>query len=84
MLAQPILCDIGVEAWGVKEARVSEEEIPEWGPQSQRAPLWEASTAVACLLAGGDLIILRHPDAVHAVKKTIAELTGATAIAAAA
>jgi acetyl-CoA decarbonylase/synthase complex subunit delta len=84
MLAQPILCDIGIEAWGVKEARVSEEEIPEWGPQRQRAPLWEASTAVACLLAGGDLLILRHPEAVHAVKKTIAELTGAGAVAVAA
>jgi acetyl-CoA decarbonylase/synthase complex subunit delta len=84
MLSQPIVCDIGIEAWGVKEARVSEQEVPEWGALRQRAPLWEASTAVACLVAGGDLLILRHPEAVHAVKKTIAELSGATAIAAAA
>ena len=42
----------------------------------------EASTAVACLVAGGDLLILRHPEAVCAVKKTIAELTGALAGAA--
>jgi len=84
MLAQPIVCDIGIEAWGVKEARVSEAEIPEWGPQRQRAPLWEASTALACLLAGGDLFILRHPDAVQALKKSIADLSGATITAAAA
>ncbi|MFH1183517.1 MAG: acetyl-CoA decarbonylase/synthase complex subunit delta [Chloroflexota bacterium] len=79
MLAQPILCDVGIEAWGVKEARVSEGEIPEWGPQRQRAPLWEAATAVVYLIAGGDLLILRHPEAVHAVKKTLAQLTGTPA-----
>jgi acetyl-CoA decarbonylase/synthase complex subunit delta len=84
MLAQPIICDIGIEAWGVKEARVSEAEIPDWGPQRRRAPLWEASTALACLLAGGDLFVLRHPEAVQSLKKSIAELAGAniTAVAA--
>ncbi len=84
MLAQPMICDVGIEAWGVKEARVSEEEIPDWGPQRQRAPLWEASTALAFLVAGGDLFILRHPEAVQALKKSIAELSGGTVTAAAA
>ena len=84
MLAQPMICDVGIEAWGVKEARVSEEEIPDWGPQRQRAPLWEASTALAFLLAGGDLFVLRHPEAVQALKKSIAELSGMAITAAAA
>jgi acetyl-CoA decarbonylase/synthase complex subunit delta len=84
MLAQPIICDIGIEAWGVKEARVSEAEIPDWGPQRQRAPLWEASTALACLLAGGDLFVLRHPEAVQSLKKSIAGLAGPNITAAAA
>ncbi len=79
MLGQPIVCDIGTEAWGVKEARVSESEIPEWGSQRRRAPLWEASTAAAYLMAGADLLILRHPEAVEAVKKFSAELAGAAA-----
>jgi len=79
MLAQPILCDVGIEAWGVKEARVSELEIPDWGPQRHRAPLWEAATAVVYLVCGGDLIILRHPEALRAVRKTMADLTGASA-----
>ncbi len=79
MLGQPIVCDIGIEAWGVKEARVSENEIPDWGLQRHRAPLWEASTAAVYLMAGADLLILRHPEAVEAVKKSIAELTGAAA-----
>jgi acetyl-CoA decarbonylase/synthase complex subunit delta len=84
MLAQPMICDVGIEAWGVKEARVSEKEIPDWGPQRQRAPLWEASTALAFLVAGGDLFILRHPEAVQALKKSIAELSGGTVTAVAA
>ena len=79
MLSQPILCDVGAEAWGVKEARVPEGEIPEWGPQRQRAPLWDAATAVVYLVAGADLLILRHPEAVHAVRKTLAQMGGTPA-----
>jgi len=30
MWAMPILCDIGREVWKVKEALVSEEEIPQF------------------------------------------------------
>jgi acetyl-CoA decarbonylase/synthase complex subunit delta len=84
MLAQPILCDIGTEAWSAKEARVGEEEIPDWGAQRHRAPLWEASTASVYLLCGTDLVILRHPGALEAVKKTVAELAGTPAAAASA
>jgi len=81
MLGQPILCDVGIEAWGVKEARVTDTEIPEWGAQRHRAPLWEAATAAVYLVCGGDLIILRHPGALQAVKKSIAELAGSSAAA---
>jgi acetyl-CoA decarbonylase/synthase complex subunit delta len=75
MLAQPMICDIGIEAWGVKEARVSEQDMPDWGPQKNRAPLWEAATASTYLASGADLLILRHPDAVKAVKQFIASLS---------
>jgi acetyl-CoA decarbonylase/synthase complex subunit delta len=80
MLAQPILCDVGIEAWGVKEARVSEQEIPEWGAQRCRAPLWEAATAVVYATSGADLLIMRDPEAMQSVKRTIAELAGAAAV----
>jgi acetyl-CoA decarbonylase/synthase complex subunit delta len=76
MLAQPMLCDVGLEVWAVKEARVSEAEIPEWGAQSHRAPLWEAATAAVYLVSGGDLVILRHPEALRAVKRSVVELGG--------
>jgi acetyl-CoA decarbonylase/synthase, CODH/ACS complex subunit delta len=76
LLAQPILADVGIEAWSVKEAKVSELEIPEWGPQACRAPLWEASTATVYLQSGADLVVMRHPQAVQTVKNSIARLVG--------
>jgi acetyl-CoA decarbonylase/synthase complex subunit delta len=76
MLAQPMICDIGIEAWGVKEARASEEELPEWGLQRERAQLWEAATAVVYLQAGGDLLLMRHPLAVASVKQSLSRLAG--------
>ncbi len=76
MLAQPMVSDIGIEVWGVKEARVTEAEVPEWGSQKERAPLWEAATAGVYCAGGADMVILRHPRAVETVKKTIAGLAG--------
>jgi acetyl-CoA decarbonylase/synthase, CODH/ACS complex subunit delta len=35
----------------------------------------EAVTAVSLLLAGADLLIMRHPDAVKLAKEIIQELT---------
>jgi len=74
LLAQPILCDIGGEAWGVKEARATKEEQPKWGDERLRGPLWEATTAYMYLLAGADILVMRHPQAVRAVKAMIQTL----------
>lgn len=74
MMAQPILVDIGGEVWGVKEATISQDEKPEWGDHTTRGPLWEATTAYTYLLAGADLVIMRHPKAVEETKKYISKL----------
>jgi acetyl-CoA decarbonylase/synthase complex subunit delta len=76
MLSQPMICDIGIEVWGVKEAKASERELPEWGAQKERGPLWEATTAYVYLLAGADILVLRHPKAVASVRETITQLMG--------
>jgi len=76
LMAMPILCDIGKEVWGVKEARAPREEQPEWGDERLRGPLWEATTAYMYLLAGADILVMRHPRAVKAAKETIARLLG--------
>lgn len=77
MLSQPMICDIGIETWSVKEAKASEQELPEWGEQKERAPLWEATTAYIYLLTGADLLVLRHPRAVSSVRQAIQQLMGA-------
>ncbi len=79
VVAMPILCDIGIEVWGVKEAKAPESEVPEWGEEEHRGPLWEAATAYVYLLAGADILIMRHPEAVRITKQTIKRLMGGEA-----
>ena len=76
VVAMPILCDIGIEVWGVKEAKAPQSEVPEWGDAKLRGPLWEAATAYVYLLAGADVLIMRHPEAVRMAKETIGRLMG--------
>lgn len=71
LLAQPVLCDVGAEAWRVKETRAPDEELPDLGPASRRGPLWEAVTATNLLQAGADILVMRHPKAVEMLKKAI-------------
>jgi len=74
MMAMPMVNFVGQEVWRVKEAKTSEQEIPEWGPIASRGPLWEVTTAVSYLQAGADILVMCHPKAVKSVKKTIEEL----------
>jgi acetyl-CoA decarbonylase/synthase complex subunit delta len=74
MLQMPIITPVAQEAWNVKEALVSEEEIPEWGPAEQRGINMEAATAAAALGAGSNAVILRHPVSVAVIAKFIADL----------
>jgi acetyl-CoA decarbonylase/synthase complex subunit delta len=73
-IAQPILAVVGAEAWRAKEAKATEEEQPRWGPGAQRGPAWEAATAAGFLQAGADILTMRHPEAVAAVKRHIESL----------
>jgi acetyl-CoA decarbonylase/synthase complex subunit delta len=75
-LQLPIVCYLGQEVWKVKECRQTNEEAPQLGDQAQRGILMEAITAVDLLLAGGDLLIMRHPEAVKLTKSIIKELAG--------
>ncbi len=76
MMAMPIFCDIGADAWRAKEAKALEENFPDWGNEKLRGPLWEAVTAAILLQAGGDIINLRHPQALAKVKEQINALMG--------
>ena len=73
-LQMPILAPVSTDTWGVKESSATEEDVPEWGCREERGIHMEISTAAANLVGGADAVILRHPAAVAAVKKFIAEL----------
>ena len=69
MMAMPAICDVGYESWRAKEAKL--EDAPGWGSIADRGPMWEATTAVCLLQAGVDIIRMRHPRSVAAVKNFI-------------
>lgn len=82
LMKQPILCDVGAEAWRVKEAQAPDDMLPGHGPAGERGPLWEILTATNYLQAGADLLMLRHPKAVEQVRAAIDRLVaGAKALA---
>jgi acetyl-CoA decarbonylase/synthase complex subunit delta len=74
LLQQPFLLNVGEEAGRVKEARASEEEEPRWGALRVRSPLWEAATVIDLMAAGGELFILRNPEALMQAKEALARL----------
>ncbi len=74
MMALPVVCLAGPEAWRQKEPNAANEDVPGWGDQKDRGVIWEAMTAAALLQAGGDLVLMRHPEAVKIVKKQLEAL----------
>lgn len=70
----PMLADVGMYVWKVKETQASEAELPLWGSLAERGIAWESVTAASLLMSGAELLIMRHPDAVKAVEKFIDEL----------
>jgi acetyl-CoA decarbonylase/synthase complex subunit delta len=74
MLSMPFICLVGHEAWRAKEAKTPQAEHPEWGQESERGPVWEATTAVSVLMSGADILVMRHPKAISIVQETIDKL----------
>ncbi len=70
----PILGDVGMYVWKIKETVAPESDVPEWGATRERGIAWETITAAAMVLAGTNLLIMRHPAAIGTVEKTIDEL----------
>ena len=74
MLEMPIMTPVSADTWGVKEAVMSEEDMPEWGSQEERGIEMEITTAAAVLAGGSDAVILRHPEAIKTIAKMISAL----------
>ncbi len=71
MLAMPVLGFVGAESWKAKEAIANEDDFPKWGNQLERGIMWETVTATSLLQSGFDIMVMRHPEAMKAVKKHV-------------
>ncbi len=71
----PIVCNIAKEAWKTKEAKLPTAEDPTLGDAKKRGILLEAMSAMCLLLAGADVLIMRHPEAIKLIREMIKELT---------
>jgi len=73
-LALPMIVTPGQECAKIKEFKASSSDFPAWGELGKRAALWELSTATSLLYAGASVLVMYHPEAAVALKKTIEEL----------
>jgi len=73
----PLICNVGREVWKTKEAKMPTADDPKLGDAEKRGILLEAMSAVLLLLAGADVLIMRHPEAIRLIREMMAELSAA-------
>lgn len=61
MTMMPIIADLGAECWKTKQAKENKDQ----------ALLWEGITVLSLMLAGANILVLRHPETLELVKETI-------------
>jgi acetyl-CoA decarbonylase/synthase complex subunit delta len=74
-LQLPLINNLGNEVWKSKEAKQPAAEAPTLGDPERRAVLMEAVGAVTYLMAGSNILIMRHPEAIRLVKSYIELIT---------
>jgi acetyl-CoA decarbonylase/synthase complex subunit delta len=70
-LQLPLINNLGNEVWKCKEAKQSVEEAPLLGDPEKRPILMEAVGAVAYLMSGSNVLMMRHPESIRMVKSYI-------------
>ena len=60
-MQMPIIADLGGECWKTKQAKGNEKQ----------GLLWESITAVSLILAGANILVLRHPESCKLIKEII-------------
>ena len=73
-LQVPFICNLGREVWKAKECRLPSDAL--LGDQERRSVMMEAITASCMLMCGGDVLIMRHPQAISLAKSLINGLMG--------
>ena len=72
VLQMPIICDASC-AWTVPDAM---EDDPRKGAKELRGLWWETMTAYSAVVAGADIVIMRHPKSVAMFRQAVAGLSG--------
>jgi acetyl-CoA decarbonylase/synthase complex subunit delta len=73
-LQAPIICNLANEVWKTKEVKTKEEDDPKLGDEKRRGVLMESVAAVTLSVAGADVLIMRHPEAIALTKGMLQEL----------
>ncbi len=61
---------------GARRKARADGDVPEaWGALAERGVAWEITTATTLLESGADILVLRHPASVSAVREAIDDLT---------
>ncbi len=71
----PLICNIARETWKTKEAKTAEAEDPKLGDTAKRGITLEAMSAMVLLVAGADILVMRHPEAIKLIREMITDLT---------
>jgi acetyl-CoA decarbonylase/synthase complex subunit delta len=61
MTQMPIIANLAGECWKTREAKESKEQ----------GILWEGTTALSLLLAGANILVLRHPETLRLIREII-------------
>lgn len=69
----PMICNLAREVWKTKEARTGDSDL--MGKSSKRGVIMESVTAMLLALAGADVLVMRHPEAIRVVREMITDLT---------
>ena len=75
-LQLPIVNNLANEIWKCKEAKQGADEAPTLGDPEKRGVLMEAVGGVGYLMAGSNVLIMRHPEAVRMVRSFVDLLEG--------
>ncbi len=73
-LQSPIICNLANEVWKTKEVKTRKEDDPKLGDERKRGILMESVAAMTLSVAGADLLIMRHPEAISLTKGMLQEL----------
>ncbi|MBF0303567.1 MAG: acetyl-CoA decarbonylase/synthase complex subunit delta [Desulfamplus sp.] len=75
-LQNPLINNLANEVWKCKEAKQTAADAPDLGDPERRAILMEAVGAVAYFLAGSNIMIMRHPEAIKLAKSFVDLISG--------